>query len=98
MAKALSEEDKIQINELYLIHKTYAEVARQTGFSPSTVKKYVVKDYIGEDQIVKQKFIEKPEMMIVTKFPSCSEEWLALFAMTEEEKQECDELRKEILI
>ena len=41
MATKITNEDILRINELYYKHKTYAEVARQTGFSASTVKKYV---------------------------------------------------------
>ena len=41
MASKVTNEDILRINELYYKHKTYAEVARQTGFSASTVKKYV---------------------------------------------------------
>lgn len=35
----VTKDDVIKINELYLKHKTYAAVARETGFAPSTVKK-----------------------------------------------------------
>jgi hypothetical protein len=41
MASKVTNEDILRINELYYKHKTYAEVARQTGFSAGTVKKYV---------------------------------------------------------
>ena len=41
MASKVTNEDILRINELYYKHKTYAEVARQTGFAASTVKKYV---------------------------------------------------------
>ena len=42
MANKVTNEDILRINELYYKHKTYAEVARQTGFSAGTVKKYVI--------------------------------------------------------
>jgi hypothetical protein len=45
MASKVTNEDILRINELYYKHKTYAEVARQTGFAPSTVKKYIIKDW-----------------------------------------------------
>ena len=41
MASKVTNEDILRINELYYKHKTYAEVARQTGFAASTVKKYI---------------------------------------------------------
>ena len=45
MASKVTNEDILRINELYYKHKVYAEVARQTGFSASTVKKYVDKNW-----------------------------------------------------
>ena len=45
MASKVTNEDILRINELYYKYKTYAEVARQTGFSASTVKKYVVPNW-----------------------------------------------------
>jgi DNA invertase Pin-like site-specific DNA recombinase len=51
MATKVTEQDKIQINELYLELKTYAAVARETGFSPSTVKKYIIPNYISQNDI-----------------------------------------------
>ena len=45
MASKVTNEDILRINELYYKHKTYAEVARQTGFAASTVKKYVDKNW-----------------------------------------------------
>lgn len=45
MASKVTNEDILRINELYYKHKTYAEVARQTGFAASTVKKYVIKGW-----------------------------------------------------
>ena len=38
----VTDNDKIQFNELYLQCGTYAEVARRTGFSASTVKRYII--------------------------------------------------------
>ena len=46
MASKVTNEDILRINELYYKHKTYAEVARQTGFAASTVKKYVIPNKI----------------------------------------------------
>ena len=43
--KRVTNEDILQINSLYFQYKNYAEVARQTGFSAGTVKKYVIKNW-----------------------------------------------------
>lgn len=45
MANKVTTEDIIRMNELYLKFHTYAAVARETGFSASTVSKYVNKNY-----------------------------------------------------
>ena len=47
MARKVTEEDKILMNELYLKLKTYAAVARETGFSPTTVKRYIIQKKIN---------------------------------------------------
>ena len=52
MANRVTDADKIIINMLYIKEGTYAEVARQTGFAPSTVKKYIVSDYVLEEDLV----------------------------------------------
>ena len=45
MARKVTAEDIKQFNELYFKYKSYAEVARQTGWSASTISKYVDKNY-----------------------------------------------------
>lgn len=99
--KTVTENDKIQFNELYLQYGTYAEVARQTGFSASTVRRYIVDNYVSKETLeeVKNVFHEdikdlKPKF----DFPKSLKEWQELFLYTEEEQQEAEELRKEILI
>ena len=41
----VSPDDIINFNNLYLKYRTYAGVARETGFSASTVKKYIIPGY-----------------------------------------------------
>lgn len=98
MATRITEEDKININELYLKYKTYAEVARQTGFSPSTVKKYVIPNYISKDSLQITKFNESDVAKAFYSFPLDRRGWESLLILTEEEKTVMNELRKEILI
>jgi hypothetical protein len=47
MAKTVTSEQIIEINELYKEIGVYAEVARRVGLSASTVRKYVKSDYIS---------------------------------------------------
>ena len=53
MARRITVDDIRKINELYYKYKNYAEVARQTGWSASTVRAYVDKNFnpVIEDQI-----------------------------------------------
>lgn len=41
MANRVTSEDILRMNEIYYKTHVFAEVARQTGFSASTVRKYV---------------------------------------------------------
>lgn len=97
MANRITDEDKIQINELYLQYKTYAEVARQTGFAPSTVKKYVIPNYISINNLEIKRF-EKEIPNDFPPLPKNIEEWTALLTLSKEEWEGIEELRKEILI
>ena len=51
MAKRVTPEDIITINETYLICKSYSATAKATGWSASTVSKYVDKNYVSKDKI-----------------------------------------------
>ncbi|MBQ6629315.1 MAG: hypothetical protein IJH65_10950 [Methanobrevibacter sp.] len=99
MASKVTQEDIININELYVKHKTYAAVARETGFAPSTVKKYVIPDYIPQDKIEKKIFTEDqiPENLDYSLFKGV-ENWAPLCKLTETEIAEIKELWKEITI
>jgi hypothetical protein len=83
-----------EINRLYLQLKTYAAVSRATGFSPATVKKYIIKDYSEPDE---SKFIrfDKP----LPEFDSSifqGDDWGALCVLSPEEEKEIIELWKEL--
>ena len=45
MANKVTPDDILQMNTLYLELKTYAAVARKTGFSAGTVKKYIIPNF-----------------------------------------------------
>ena len=83
-----------EINRLYLQLKTYAAVARATGFSPATVKKYVIKDYVEADESNFIRF-DRP----LPDFDSSmfrGNDWGTLCLLSEEEEQEIRELWKEL--
>lgn len=97
MANRITDEDKIKINELYLQYKTYAEVARQTGFAASTVKKYVIPNYVSINDLEIKKFDKEIPNNYPT-LPQTTEEWVDLLTLNKEEWDGLEELRKEILI
>ncbi len=92
--KVITPEDIKRINELYAQYKTYAEVSRQTGFAPSTVKRYVNKDFIPVDQRQYIRFEgELPEFD-----PSIfrTNDWDPLCRLSKEEMAALPELWKEL--
>lgn len=99
MASKVTQKDIININELYIKHKTYAAVARETGFAPSTVKKYIIPNYIPQDKIERKIFTEDqiPETLDYSLFKGL-ENWAPICKLTEIEVAEIKELWKEITI
>lgn len=55
MAQKVTLQDIKKMNEIYYNCHNYAEVARQTGWSAATVKKYIDKNYkpIDESKIIR---------------------------------------------
>lgn len=88
----------IKINNAYLRLRTYAAVARELGISPSTVSKYVIKDY----QPIKNENIKKfdyDEYISRTHIPfNIKEDLSNELVLTSEEKEELEELWKELSI
>lgn len=96
MARKITEEDKILINELYLKLKTYAAVSRELGFAPTTVKKYIIPNYISKDNIKKNIF--KGEIPPLNKKIFQKKNFGDICVLSLEEKIEIEELWKEILV
>lgn len=55
MARQVSTDDIRQMNEIYYQCKNYSEVARQTGWSAATVRKYIDKNFVPvvEEEIIR---------------------------------------------
>lgn len=56
MARKVTQDDILNINRIYLRTGTYAATARETGFSASTVKRYIVNDFVDPEAIEKKEF------------------------------------------
>lgn len=98
MASKVTNEDILRINELYYKHKTYAEVARQTGFAASTVKKYVVPGWqpVEINEIVRFNMTQLPEFD--TSVFKGADNYGELCVLTEREQQEMTDLWRELAI
>jgi hypothetical protein len=98
MASKVTNEDILRINELYYKHKVYAEVARQTGFSASTVKKYVIPGWtpIASENIIKFDMAQLPDFTSAVELFRGIYNYGNLCILTEHEKKEIEELWGEI--
>lgn len=93
----VTQEDIKRFNELYYKYRTYAEVARQTGFSAGTVSKYVDKNYVPVDDTKKKVFdgeVNDSNFDTLT----AADAWGALLTLSEEEFKELEELWNELAI
>lgn len=95
--KRVTADDIKQFNELYYKLHTFAAVARETGFSASTVSKYVDKNYVPEGQ---RQILRFDRAMLSKEFTGeqfCLVENLGeLCVLSDEEKVEIRELWKEL--
>lgn len=100
MASKVTNEDILRINELYYKHKTYAEVARQTGFAASTVKKYVNKDWtpIQVENIIRFDLVNLPNFSEAVKIFRGVTNYGDLCVLDESEKEEMKSLWEELAI
>lgn len=97
MARVTSE-DILRMNEIYYKTRVFAEVARQTGFSASTVRKYVDVNWkpIENENIIKFDMNDLPEFD-TTCFKGI-ENYGDLCVLTEREQDEMKELLKELVV
>lgn len=98
MARRVGVDDIRQMNEIYYKCKSYAETARQTGWSASTVSKYVDKNYTpaAESDIKRFDVSKMPEFSPVP-FENITN-FGELCTLSDEEREEIKELWKELAI
>lgn len=94
----ITEETKVKINELYLKIGTYSGVAKEIGCAPSTVKKYIIPNFIPQDSIEKKIFQREDLPEFSTEGLKNVENWGSLCLLNEEEKDEIRDLWKELVI
>ena len=92
--KRVGPDDIIKINEAYLACGTYSGAAAATGWSASTVKKYVISDYKSEQKVEVVDIELPPIEEIAERLPP----WYNITCLTPEEEKEIKQLWKEMLI
>lgn len=93
----ITDEIKIQINELYLELGVKKRVAEIVGCSPSTVSKYIIEGYISQ----KDKAELPPFDESKITGPRHYKDWTEFFdncVLTEEEWKDMREIQKEVMI
>lgn len=98
--KKVTNDDILQINTLYFRYKNYAEVARQTGFAASTVKKYVDKNWepVKTENIIRFDLVNLPNFSEATEIFRGVENYGDLCVLSDNEKEELKELWEELAI
>lgn len=98
MANRVTSEDILHMNEIYYKTRVFAEVARQTGFSASTVRKYVDVNWkpVENENIIKFKMNDLPEFD--TTYFKGIDNYGDLCVLTEHEKEEMIDLWRELAV
>lgn len=100
MANKVTNEDILRINEIYYKTKVYAETARQTGFSASTVKKYVIPGWkpVENKNIIKFDMAQLPDFTRAAEMFRGISNYGNLCVLTDYEKEQMKELWEELAI
>ena len=92
--KRVTQDDIIAMNEAYLACGTYSGAAKATGWSASTVKKYIIDGYKSEQKVEVVDIELPPIEEIADRLPS----WYDITCLTPEEEKEIKQLWGEMLI
>lgn len=98
MATRITQEQIIELNELYLTIGTYSGVSKAMGGSPapSTVKKYIIPNYVSQNNIQKKVFNEEIKIFNSKELLVSNLGDLCLLSL--EEEKGIKELWKELLL
>lgn len=96
MANKITQDQIIEMNKLYLQNHNYSKTAREIGVSPGTVKKYIISDFVDPQSI---KIVEfKGELPVFIPESCPKENWSEWIKLSDKEKEEIEELWKELVI
>lgn len=92
--KRVTQEDIVKMNEAYALCGTYSGAAAATGWSASTVKKYIIPDFKSEQKVEVDDIELPPIEEIANRLPP----WYDLTCLTPEEEREIKILWKELTV
>ena len=99
MRRTVGPEDIKIINEAYLACGTYSGAAKATGWSASTVKKYIIPNFKSEHKVEAADIELPPFETIFNNFvEQAGSPILGLLELSKQERDEMKELWKEILV
>ena len=100
MANKVTNEDILRINEIYYKTKVYAETARQTGFSASTVKKYIIPNWapVVSENIIRFDMAQLPDFTSAAEIFRGIDNYGNLCILTNFEKNEIEQLWGELAL
>ena len=100
MAKRVTNEDILVFNEIYYKTKNCAQVARETGFSASTVRKYIDKNWepVAVENIIHFDIEQLPDFTEAVKIFRGIDNYGYLCQLTPLEIKEIEELWKEMAV
>lgn len=96
----ITDEQKVQINELYLQIGVKSKVAKILGISPASVSKYIIPDYVSLNNRKIEKFNKNPKgfsdsFLSVENGKAFAE---AMIQLSLEEKEDLKTLQKGIFL
>lgn len=96
--RRVTAEDIKLFNELYYKYKTFAAVARETGFTAATVSRYVDKNYVPIVEEDVKRFTRNMMPEFNSNLFRGVEDFGVLCVLSEEEENEIRELWKELAV
>lgn len=97
MRKRITEDQKIMINELYLQLGIKKQVAEIMGISPASVTRYLIPNYISQQERVAPPPFDMSKITGPKRYTSY-QELMDSCMLSEEEWNEMKEIQKEVLV
>lgn len=99
MAKQVTEEEIILINELYLEWGVKKKVAEIVGRTPATITKYLIPNYVSQKKKTSSQIFDTSKIVPAEELKKMTfAEFAEYCLLSEEEWDSMKELQKEVLV